>query len=126
MPRRITSKKITGTTDSSGDATAYSQPFSGKILAVHLDVDSLDAGADTTVSTDGELAAQTVLSRTNSNTNETAYPRTPAQDASGNDVTFDGTNEIYTEFVTNGRLKAVIAQGGNAKAFAITALVEEY
>lgn len=126
MVSKITRLKISGTTDSSGDATVYSKNFTGKVLVLQTDVNGLDAGADTTITSDGDLSAQTLLDLTDTNTNATYYPRIPAQDNAGSDVTFDGSNEIYTEFVVSGRLKAVIAQGGDTKDFVIWALVEEY
>lgn len=126
MVRKISVKRISGTTDTSGDATVYSSPFGGKLLSFHLDIDALDATADVTVTSDSELVAQTLYSSTNSNTNVAVYPREYAMDTAGADLTFDGTRKVPTEFVLNGRVKVVVAQGGSTKAFTINAYVEEY
>jgi len=124
---KISQYTISGTTDASGDATVYTnKPVRGKIIAIACDVDALAATADTTITGSDLTPNQTILTLTNVNTNGVYYPRTPAHDNVGAAVTFDGTNEIYTEFIHFGRIKAVVAQGGATKAFELKIYVEEY
>lgn len=126
MTTKITRKTISGTTDASGNSTVYSNNVAGKLKNIKLDIDGLDNTADITITTDGEAVAQTLYSKSNSATNVVVYPRVAVQDNAGADVTFDGTNEIYDDYVLVGRFKVVVAQGGNTKAFKITFDVEEY
>ena len=128
MVSKITKYRLTGTTDASGDATVYTNSVvRGKIRNVQLDIDGLDAGADTTITTADELVAQTIIGLTNSNTNATINPSTSAQDTAGVNLVYAAAGEIVpTEFTVFSRLKCVVAQGGNTKAFAVDVTVEEY
>lgn len=126
MPGKISVYEVSGTTDGSGDSTDYSRVIRGCVKSVQLDIDALDAGADITITTEDELSAQTIYTKDDSNTNATVYPRVALQDNGGTAVTYDGTNEIYGEYVVMGRLKVVVAQGGNTKAYKIHVVVEEY
>lgn len=113
-----------GAANSSGVATSTSIPIRGRLLAIHLvygatshantDVVITNLGTDVTSGAD-----QTVLSIENANTSKWVYPRTPAQDNTSTAVTFDGTNEIYTEFVCEGRMKIAIA--GQTEGKSVTA-----
>ena len=127
MVRKISRYKISGTTDATGAATLYSKPFTGKILAIIAKVSNLDATADTTITSDGEIAAQSILTLTNVNTDAAYYPRVPMQSSAGVNLVYAAAGEIVpTEFVVAGRLKFVVAQGGASKDVEYTALVEEY
>ena len=126
MVSRITRYKLSGTTDGSGDAVVYSKPVRGAIKSIQVDIDGLTAGADTTITSDGELSAQAILTLTNSITNATYYPKVPVHDVLGAAVTYDGTNEIYGDIVVFGRIKCVVAEGGASKPFEVTVTVEEY
>jgi hypothetical protein len=67
------------------------------------------------VSDDGAAADTTLLTLTDANDDAWYYPQTPAQDNTGADVTSDGTNEIYTQQIVDGRLKLAVTSGGNEK-----------
>ncbi len=106
------------TTDAGGDGTATAtRAVNGLLYAVQYVDGTLDATADITLSavnTDSDVD-QTFLTITNGANDAWYLPRVPLHDAAGTAVTFDGSNEIYGMAVINGTLKAVVAQGGNAK-----------
>ena len=101
--------KISGVIDASGNASSYSVPIRGRILAVGVDYPANTCTID--LDTDGEASAQKIIDLGAANTDATYYPRTPSQDHTGTDVTFDGTNEIYEPFVVYGRIKLTVASG---------------
>ena len=110
--------KLYGTTDSGGDLTVTSTNITlGCLVAVEWIDGTLTDGVDAVLSVvrDNDAPDVTLLTLTNSNVDAWYYPQTPAQDNVGADVTFDGTNEIYTQQVVNGKLKLVISSGGASK-----------
>jgi len=96
--------------------TADSETIHGEILKVAIDVtgNSMDINLDTL----GEAKAQAILDYTG-NTDTTFYPRTPAEDNTGTDVTYDGTNEIYVPFVVFGKLRLTLASAAAAETVTI-------
>jgi len=120
MPNKgLNQIKLYGTTDSGGDLTVTSTNITlGCLVAVEWIDGDLADGVDAVLSVvrDNNAPDVTLLTLTNSNTDAWYYPQTPVQDNAGADVTFDGTNEIYTQQVVNGKLKLVISSGGNAKS----------
>ena len=114
----LRSVKLYGTTDGSGDFTTTEATIStGLIHSVEwIDGDLID-GVDAVISQvrDNDAADVTILTLTNANIDKVYYPRTPAMDAAGVDVTYDGTNEIYVRQFLNGKLKIVISAGGDTK-----------
>ncbi len=88
----------------------------GKVLAVGVEyLDSPPAGTtDVTIATSGSIGpTQTILTLTNAATDGWFYPRTPAQDPTGTDVTYDATNEIYIPFAIDDTITITIAQANN-------------
>ena len=130
MPQKIRTYKLSsGVADGSGDATATSaRNIRGKVMAIGLVYDAgSDAGTDVTITTAGDIvAAQTLLTATDNNTSKWFYPRVPVEDATGTDVTYDGTNEIYEPFVISDRIVITVADQTEAKAVTVYLLVEEF
>ena len=121
---RITKYSITSPAiDASGDAVAYSVPIRGKVLAVGVDYPANTCTVD--LDSDGEASAQKIVDLAAANTDVTVYPRTPSQDITGADVTYDGTNEIYEPFVVYGRVKLTIASGTATQVVKVNLIVEE-
>lgn len=58
--------------------------------------------------------------------NAVYYPRTPSQDNTGTDVTFDATNEIYEPFVIFGRLMLAVTAAAAGDITTVYVMVEEY
>ena len=54
------------------------------------------------------------------------YPKTPSQDNTGTDVTYDGTNEIYEPFIIFGKLNLAITAAAAGDITTAYVLVEEY
>jgi len=124
----IRSIKLYGTTDASGDLTVTAaNKVTGELIAIHWIDGDLADGVDAVLSDsrDGDEADVTLLTLTDANSDAMYYPRTPAQDNAGADVTYDGTNEIYTEQIVNGKPKLVVSSGGNAKTGGCIVFVKE-
>lgn len=125
MPSKIQRIRIkSGAIDGSGDATAYSNSISGKILAVHVNYPTNTCTVD--IDSSGELKAQKIIDLAAANTDAVYYPRTPMEDNTGTDVTYDATNEIYTEFVVHGRLLLTIAAGTEDETVQVDIVYEAY
>ena len=119
--------KLYGTTATGGALTVTSDhDVLGKLVAVDWIDGTLSDGVDavlTTIAQD-DLPAKTLLTLTDANSDARYYPQTPAQDNAGADVTFDGTNEIYTEQIVNGKLSLAVTSGGDAKVGGCIVYVE--
>ena len=107
-------------------ATGHSIRVVGRVLAVHLAyLDSPPAGTtDFTLSDEGDPISEAIVSLVNAATDLKLYPRRVVQDNANNDVTFDGTNEIYEPYVVVGRLEATIAQANNGDSVTVTVWLE--
>ncbi len=109
---------LMGTTNGSGAATITATiPTFGLLQSVEwVDGDLVD-GVDAVLSvTDNQSGVDsTLLTLTNANSDAWYYPRQVAHDNAGAAVTFDGTNEIYVPAIIAGKLKLVIANGGDTK-----------
>jgi len=82
----------------------------GEVIAVYLDYTS---GISTT--TDLTLRGKnapydTILSLSNTATDRWVYPQHAIQDYTGADVTYDGTHPLYTPFILDDYVTAVITQ----------------
>ena len=90
----------------SGVATANANStivLQGELLAIYLTYNDSPPAAttDVIISTQGTSpapASVTLLTITNAATDAAFYPRIPAQDATGTNVTYDNSNEIYIPF----------------------------
>jgi len=120
---RMNMVTLKATADAAGDGTdSTDSSVHGNIKAVYVKYDaSSAAGTDVTLK---DAFGQTIVNLANANTSVVIYPRTPAQDNTGTDVTFDGTNEIYTEFSFYSKLTLTIADQTAAKAVTAYILYE--
>jgi hypothetical protein len=103
--------RVTPVTDASGNATYYSENFSGRVHSLsYLKVDFAD-GVDFTITL--ERTGQSVWTDTNINATETVYPV-----AAANLGTTGGASTLSEVpiIAANDRLKIVIVQGGNVKS----------
>ena len=107
-------------------ATGHSVRVAGRVLAVHLEyLDSPPAGTtDFTLSDEGDPISEAIVNLVNAATDLKLYPRRVVQDNANNDVTFDGTNEIYEPYVVCGRLEATVAQANNGDSVMVTVWLE--
>lgn len=118
----IRTYKITvTTTGSAGSATGTGQttrPVNGCLIAVHLDYTSLPATTDVTIAT-ATAPVQTLLTKTNANTDAWVYPRVLLQDTSGANLT-----ALYDELSIDDYVTVSVAQA-DAGSLVVTLLVEE-
>jgi len=126
MPNKIQRVRIgSGAIAAAGTATAYSNTFAGRIIAVQVNYPAATCTVD--IDTDGELQAQKILDLAAANTDITYYPRTPACDYTGaQTVYWEGTNKVCDQFVVNGRLKLSIASGTAGQEVTVDIIYEEY
>ena len=106
------------TTDGSGDATVYSEPTFGVVLAVRYvphDSTPLDAAADITITDNG--TGQNVLTITNVGGGAREFlPRGVTVTTSGVEATYDGTRIVLGSVPVAGAIKVVVASGGATKS----------
>lgn len=122
---KISRYRLKGTTDASGDATVTSDKVArGKIKCIVLNIAALDAGADTAITSPDDIVDQTICNLTNNGADTVLYPKILATLNTGGALT--ATGNTYEDYCIFSRLKAVIAQGGDTKAFTIDVYVEEY
>lgn len=103
--------KINATTDASGDVTATSEKVVGRVYAVQLVDGDLADGVDITLTSEEVNLSVPILVKADFNTDQMVYPRVfVSLNTNGSALT------VYDLPVCNGALKAVLAQGGNAKS----------
>jgi hypothetical protein len=106
-------------TDSSGNATAYSPYFSGRIEQVqYLKTDFAD-GVDFTITLDG--TGQTVWTQSDVNSATIVSPRLPTHSTAGVASLYaSGGTAVQDKIaVSRDRVKVVIGSGGNTKSGSI-------
>ncbi len=106
--------KLYGTTDSTGALMITATlPVEGLIHAVEWIDGDLADGVDATLSIDRDDDASdvTLLTLTDANTDKVYYPLVLASSSAGADLT-----AIYQRMFVNGRLKLVVANGGDSKS----------
>lgn len=111
-------------TDASGNATVFlthgiNRPPSGLLLVLKYDPGTIETGADLTIT--GEKSGIPILTVTNAGTVvRFFYPRALLNEISNGDEGISGTEVIP---IRDERIKVVVAQGGNAKAGSIEAIL---
>ena len=125
MPNKIQMYRISsGAISALGAAEAYSIPVRGRILSVHVDYPTNTCTID--LDTD-EAVSQKIVDLAAANTDAVYYPRTPVcSNAGAENVYFEGTNKVHTEFVVFGRIKLTIASGTADEIVNVSILVEEW
>lgn len=112
--------KFSVTTSAGGAVTATSTQLAiGKLINIDYDFSDLDATADITLSyTGGAGVSRNLIVFTNSQANASSSVLTDGLDAA---ASASGTD--FEAFV-GGRLKLVVAQGGNVKTATFVAYIE--
>lgn len=107
-------KTVTVTTDGSGAATAYSEPVTGRILAIHYRKTDFADGVDFAITL--ENTGEGLWTQADQNAAAIKYPRVAVHDQVGVAATLDGTRAMRDHIVAVvDRVKIIIAQGGAAK-----------
>lgn len=120
----FSSAKVDILTDASGDATVYlshglSRKPNGFLVALKYTPGTLDTGADLTIT--GEDSGIPILTKANAGTsNVFYYPRALLNAVADGSAATSGTEFIP---IKDERIKVVIAQGGNAGAGSIEAIL---
>ena len=105
----IVTQRVAVTTDSSGDATAYtSASINGAIFAVEYDKTDFADGVDFTIT--GETSGAGVWTESDVNAADIARPTILVQDQ----VNVDTTQRDFVRLF-NERLKIVVGSGGDTK-----------
>lgn len=115
--------RLYGTTDASGDLTVYSnEAYSGEVYAVQTIDGTLDDGVDITVTSEtADSLNIPILTKANFNTDGIYYVRTVA-----NQVSDGAASTVYdVKPLAAGRIKMVLAQGGNAKSGGCIVYIEK-
>ena len=128
MPTKLTSVKLTGTLDGSGDIDVKSaNVFRGIIHAVRIDYPIANVAVD--LLTDGPIV-QTILDLAAASTDRTVYPRTPVHDLTGTAIDLSdaegGNTAQYEKFAIHSRLNLVCASGTTGQEVTVHVLIEEY
>lgn len=143
MASKITQHKLTCTVAAGAtSASAYTPTVvRGRILSAKViftnstPLSSSDRDVDlyemNPASTDVAKALQHILDigglgATPEDDNGTYYPRTPAQDYTGTDVTYDGTNEIYEPFLVFGKVHLNVTNAAEGDITTVYLEVEEF
>ncbi len=105
-------------TTAGGDATGYTPVVTGRVLEIRVVVPGsggVTSGADFTIT--NELTGAAILTLTNQNGSGTFNPQAPVCGLTGVGLTYDATRTINAPVVVvGGRVKVVLAQGGNVLA----------
>lgn len=115
--RRI---KVDLTTNVSGAATAFGEAAFGTVYAVQLVDGTFEDNVDVTVTSEEENLSIPILTKADFNTDQMVYPRVlQALNTDGSALT------THCEPLMCGRVKVVIAAGGNAKSGSVIVYVRE-
>lgn len=110
------------TTGSAGTSTGTATtpaPLCGRILAINLDYSASQANT-TDVTVTSATPAITILTRSNSATDGTFYPRVLLHDTSAAALT-----AVYDTIPVDGYITVAAAQGNNGETVAVTILYDE-
>lgn len=94
----------------SATATGLTGVVSGEIMAIHLNYTSQPATTDVTIAT-AAVPVQTLLTRTDANTDAWFYPRVGVQDNTGAALSFDTTEPVPDRYPVDDHVRITIAQG---------------
>jgi hypothetical protein len=118
-------ESITVTTNSSGDATAYTtKEFSGPVRVAIYTKNNYANGVDFTIT--GDVTGQTIWVGTDVNASTTVCPKQATHlNSSGAAALYasGGTAVLADVVLSNERIKVVVAQGGNATSGAFRFVV---
>ena len=115
-------RTISLTTNGSGAATAYADavPGGGVLYAVQLVDGDLADGVDIAITAEEANLSIPLLTKADFNSDQMVYPRVAtALNTDGSALT------NYAEPIVIGRIKAVIAQGGDTKTGSVVLYIRE-
>lgn len=105
---------ISWTTNASGDATVYGDSVYGQVHAIDYLPGTTDTGATVTVTCEGAMNNTLLAKTTAGTTNTRYYPRTLVHSSEAGAALTGTAGADRALPLVQGRLKVVIASGGNA------------
>ena len=115
---RAVTERIDIVTDADGDFVGYSNVVNGRVLEVRLVVPGsggIEGTSDLAIT--NELTGAAILAKTDQNGSATWAPRQATHSTAGAAALYASGGAAVNDYVVvaESRIKAVIAQGGNAK-----------
>lgn len=105
---------VTVTTDASGDATAYSDPVNGLLSQIRYVKTDFDNGSTFTITSDE--TGETLWTESSVNASATRAPRQAVYSTAGVAALYAAGGTAVTDMIAvTGKIKIVIASGGNTK-----------
>lgn len=105
---------VTVTTAADGSATAYSDPVNGLLSQIRYAKTDFDDGSTITVTSDE--TGETLWTEANVNASAIRAPRQAVHSTAGAALLFAAGGAAVTDMIAvSGKIKIVIAAGGNAK-----------
>ena len=105
--------------------TGYSQPISGRVLAVSvLYLDEPPSTTDLLVYDENDPIADPIVQLFNTNTDRKLYPRRAISAFDGADILYADAFPVYDHFVAHGRLSAVIVGADPGDSVELTVWLE--
>lgn len=106
--------EVTVTTAADGSATAYTPVVRGLLESIQYVKTDFADGVDFTITS--ETGGESLWTDTNVNAAEIVRPRAPLHDQAGAALLYaDAGEPLADKIAISGRIKIVIASGGNAK-----------
>ena len=107
---------LTVTTDSNGDATAYTPVVTGRVMSIRYVKTDYAVGVDFTIT--AEASGEGLWTETNRDSSETVAPRMPLHDAVGGGRFYEAADSepvVDHIVLANDRVEVVVANGGDTK-----------
>ena len=119
----VTRHTIAVTTDDSGDATVYTDVINGMLVNIIYTKDDFADGVDFAIT--GETTGLSLWEEDSVDASKTVSPRQPLHDQSGNALLYAGQGEAVMGllYLSQERMKLVIANGGDTKSGTIDILI---
>lgn len=110
----------------SATATAHSTHVRGLIHKVHVAYSgSPPATTDVILQDENDPASENIVTLPDNAVDATLYPRRKTQDNANNNITYDGSNEIYDRYPIHGRLKLSVSQANDGDSVTVTAWIND-
>ena len=109
----VQTQSVAVTVDASGDATEYSGELNGLLSQIRYVKSNFADGVDFTITS--EDTGETLWAESNVNASATRAPRQPTHSTAGAASHYAAAGEaVGDKIAINGRVKIVVASGGNA------------
>jgi hypothetical protein len=104
---------VAATTDASGDATVYLGPMNAMLSHMRYVKTDFADGVDFTIT--DEATGATIWTESNVNASATRAPRMATHTTAGVASVYAAADGVLAPIPVSGRIKIVVASGGNAK-----------